>query len=56
MHLKSLLLLMWNARSIFKNIDEFKKILDDNKPHIACITETWLKFKYQIQLNGYEIF
>ena len=55
MHLKSLLLLQWNARSLSSKLDEFKKILDDNKPHIACITETWLKNKDIININGYEI-
>ena len=55
MHLKSLLLLLWNARSLFANFDEFKKILDDNKPHLSCITETWLKSNDTINLNGYEV-
>ena len=55
MQLNSLFLLQWNARSIIYNLDEFKKMLDDNKPHIACITETWLKYNDTININGYDI-
>ena len=55
MQINSLLLLLWNARSITAKLDEFKKILDDNKPHISCITETWLKNKDTIKLNGYDV-
>ena len=55
MQLNSLLLLLWNARSILGKKEEIQKILDDNKPHITCITETWLKNKNTLQLNGYEI-
>ena len=55
MHLKSLLILLWNARSLLANLDEFKKILDDNLPHISCITETWLKSKDIINFNGYDV-
>ena len=55
MHIKSLFLLQWNARSLTSKLGEFKKILDYNKPHIACITETWLRNKDIININGYEI-
>ena len=55
MQVNSLLLLLWNARSVIKKFDEFKKILDDNSPHISYITETWLKNKDTIKLNGYDV-
>ena len=55
MHLNSILLLLWNARSITGKKEEIQKILDDNKPHVTCITETWLKHRDTIHLNGYEI-
>ena len=39
----SLIILLWNVRSLIKNLAEFQKLIDDLKPHLICLTETWLK-------------
>ena len=36
-------LLSWNARSLYNKLGNFKIKLYKYKPHVACITETWLK-------------
>lgn len=32
----------WNARSLYCNLSEFKLFLYSYKPHLVCISETWL--------------
>ena len=41
----SLDIIQWNCRSIKKNVDrkeELKSLLRTRRPHICCISETWL--------------
>ena len=33
----------WNCRSLSANLSHFKEFLYCNKPHIVCLSETWLK-------------
>lgn len=37
-----LLIIHWNARSLYTNLLEFKIYLYLKKPHLVCITESWL--------------
>ena len=47
---------MYSCRGIFSNLGEFKKFLDDTKPHLVRLTETWLKPNNRtINFKGYEI-
>ena len=48
--------LQWNARSIMRNLGEFQRIVDEMKPRVICLTETWLKANSNFSLRGYEIF
>ena len=56
--LKGITLLHSNTRSLYKNFDEFKAIIEELKPNIVCVTETWLKDHHQdieVRINGYEL-
>lgn len=37
-----LFIIHWNARSIYSNLSEFKIYLYSKKPHLVCISESWL--------------
>ena len=39
---KSLEIIIFNCRSIYSRLSELKVYLYANKPHIVCLTETWL--------------
>ena len=47
---------LWNCRSIYNNLGEFQKYLDDFKPNIVGLTETWLKPGKNLKFPGYDIF
>ena len=51
-----LILLLWNARSVLSNFVEFKRCVSVKKPHIICLTETWLDVHSKFKLEGYTIF
>ena len=40
----------WNARSLPNKIEQFRILLDEHKPQIFCINETWLKHNYESQI------
>lgn len=50
-----LVVLQWNARSLIRNGQEFKKYISDlvEKPHLICIQETWLQSKLDFIIPGY---
>lgn len=52
-----LTILQWNARSLIANGLEFKHFIDqlDEKPHIICIQETWLKSHLDFVIQGYGV-
>lgn len=52
----NLSIMLWNARSILSNLGEFQKRLDEDKPHIVCLTETWLKPDKNISFKKFNIF
>ena len=52
---KDLKIVNWNCRSIFSNLGEFQKFLDDAKPHLVGLTETWLKPNKTVNFKGYEV-
>ena len=47
---------LWNCRSIYNNLEEFQKYLDEVKPNIVGLTETWLKPGKNLKFSGYDIF
>ena len=49
-----LLFVLWNARSILSNLGDFQKRLGEIKPHIVCVTETWLKPIHNFGFQGYD--
>ena len=49
----------WNARSLPNKIEQFRILLDEHKPQIFCINETWLKHMIPdnlIQADDYKLF
>ena len=36
-------ILVWNCHSIYNKLSHFKDRLYASKPHVVCLTETWLK-------------
>lgn len=50
-----LVILQWNARSLIANGQEFKRYIfeQQNKPHIICVQETWLKPQLDFIIQGY---
>ena len=51
--IQNLSILSWNSRSLYSNLAEFKIYLYVNKPHLACICETWLKESREPCFVGY---
>ena len=54
---KDLEIMQWNCRSIGTSgrASELDKSLDETKPHIACISETWLKVNSKLmEFKGYK--
>lgn len=49
-------ILQWNARSLIANGQEFKQYVStlQNKPHVVCIQETWLKPQWDFVIYGYK--
>ena len=52
---KDLKIVNWNCRSIFSNQGEFQNFLDNSKPHLVGLTETWLKPNKSIKFKGYDV-
>ena len=50
-----LIILQWNARSLIVNGQEFKRYIFElqNRPHIICVQETWLKLQLDFIIQGY---
>ena len=36
-------ILQWNCHSLYPKLSHFKTYIYETKPHIVCLTETWLK-------------
>ena len=51
-----LTLLLWNCRSIFANLTEFKNLIFTHTPHIICLTETWLHEYDKLNIKNYTIY
>ena len=41
--ISNLEVLSWNCRSLCSNLGSFKLYLYNDRPHVACLVETWLK-------------
>ena len=50
------IILQCNARSIFSNGAEFKKVINDISPDIICVQETFLSSKYSFRVANYNAF
>ena len=51
-----LLVMVWNCRSLYPNIIEFKKFINQSNPQIICLSETWLKLTDTLKLQPYNIY
>ena len=51
-----LIVLLWNSHSLLSNYIEFNNYIDKKKPHIICITETWLRLSQTIKIKNYTIY
>ena len=51
-----LLVLVWNCRSLYSNMIEFRKFISQSNAHIICLTETWLKLTDTLKLHSYNIY
>ena len=51
-----ILVLLWNCRSLYPNMIEFKKFVSQSNPHIICLTETWLKLIDTLKLQSYNVY
>ena len=52
----SLILLIWNCKSLLSNAIEFKNLIGKTKPDVICLTETWFLVTSKFKLNGYVIY
>ena len=52
----SLKIFSWNCRSICNKLSQFKYHIYINKPHIICLTETWIRPPREPQLINYSPF
>ena len=47
--------MLWNARSILANLGELQKSLDENNPHLVCMTETWLNPSKDLKFKAFNV-
>ncbi len=52
---RNLSTLQWNAKSLLAHSKEFEKYVDDHRPDVVCIQETWLNEDRQYDLPGYTL-
>jgi len=50
---KELKILQWNCHSLRNKLSNFKIYLYANKPHVACLSETWLSVDYEPSFINY---
>ena len=53
MSVKELRVVQWNCQGLYPKLTRFKHFLYDNKPHIACLSETGLKPNREPKFVGY---
>lgn len=46
----------WNSQSLRPKLTEFECLLNQEKIHLAIVSETWLEPGSQIKISGYNIF
>ena len=51
-------IMLWNAQSIYSTgtFGEFQKIVEETKPNIICLVETWLNPNKNLKLKGFQVF
>ena len=51
-------IMLWNAQSIYSTgtFGEFQKTVEETKPNVICIVETWLNPDKNLKLNGFQVF
>ena len=52
----SLILLLWNCKSLLSNAIELNNLVEKTKPDIVCLTETWFLVTSKLKLIGYDIY
>ena len=52
---RNLKIMLWNARSILANLGEFQRSLDENNPHLVCMTETWLNPNKNLKFKAFNV-
>ena len=53
---KNLKLLVWNCHSLYNKLSHFKIHIYVDKPHVICLTETWLKANRLPSFVGYSCY
>ena len=48
--------LVWNCHSLYNKLSHFKIHIYTNKPHVVCLTETWLKSDRLPSFVGYSCY
>ena len=49
-------ILQWNCRSLYGKLSHFKINLIKYRPHVVCLTETWLKPEREPKFANYTKF
>ena len=49
-------ILQWNAQSLRPKLTEFELLLNQEKIHIAIVSETWLDPNSYLRISGYQIY
>ena len=54
---EKLKIIQWNCKSVNATgrLSELKVLVYSKKPHIACISETWLNVHNSVNIKGYKI-
>lgn len=55
-NISSINVLQWNAQSIRPKLIELEQMLNQEKIHIAVISETWLDCESSLNISNYEVF
>ena len=50
---EKLTLVQWNCHSLYNKLSHFKIFLYSRKPHIVCLSETWMNDQYEPNFINY---
>ena len=46
--------MQWNMKGFYSKLPHLQQYIDENKPKIICLQETWLKSENKTHLTGYQ--